>query len=189
MACDRDGYDSDFSRRLAKTSADSVYHGDGLIDVSNANAPLTTGNPAITSSGMVFAYRELKDNAAGAATLRTVVTGANVAVGAVTTLATVAAATRVEFAASGIAVGDIVFVGTADGKLSYTAMVTTVTSNILLSITILSIAVAGSNIATDGVRLFAAADNPAINTVVNNQADPRNGKLLNNVLYEPSWCV
>ena len=58
LAYDRDGYDSDFSRCLAKTSADSVYHGDGLIDVSNANAPLTTGNPAITSSGMVFAHRE-----------------------------------------------------------------------------------------------------------------------------------
>ena len=186
LAYDRDGYDSDFSRRLAKTSSDSVYHGDGLIDVSNANAPLTTGNPAITSSGLVFAQRVLVDNTAipAAATNRTVATAANVAVGAVTTLATLAAATRVEFANSGIVIGDIVFVGTADGRLIYTAMVTTVTSNILLSITILSIAVAGADITT-GVRLFSAADNPAVNTVVNNQADPRNGKYLNNVLYQP----
>ncbi len=109
LAYDCDGYDSDFSRRLAKTSPDSVYHGDGLIDASNANAPLTTGNPAVTSSGLVFAYHELKDNTAGAATLRTVATGANVAVGVVTTLTSAAAATRrVDYTASGVAIGDIV---------------------------------------------------------------------------------
>ncbi len=61
-------------------------------------------------------------------------------------------------------------------------MVTTLTSNLILNVTILSIATAGVDITT-GARLFAAADNPAINTVVNNQADPRNGKYLNNVLY------
>ncbi len=39
----RDGYDADFSLHLAKTSSDSLYHGDGVIDVSNGNAPLATG--------------------------------------------------------------------------------------------------------------------------------------------------
>ena len=185
LAYDRDGYDSDFSRRLAKTSSDSVYHGDGLIDVSNANAPLTTGNPSIASNGLVFAYRELKDNATNAATLRTVVTGANTLVGTVVTLTSVAAATRVDYTQSAVAVGDLVYVGTADGKLTYTAMVTTVTSAISLNVTILAIAIAGVNIVTDGVRLLAVSDNPAVTTQVNNQADPRNGKYLNNVLYQP----
>ncbi len=48
-------------------------------------------------------------------------------------------------------------------------MLTTVISNISLNVTILSIAVPGSNIVTDGVRLFSVADNPAVNTVVNDQ--------------------
>jgi len=78
----------------------------------------------------VFAHRDLKDNTGAAATLRTVVTGANTGVGTVVTLNSVAAGTRVDYTTSGVAVGDIVFVGTADGKLSYTAMVTTVTSAI-----------------------------------------------------------
>ena len=35
LAYDRDGYEADFSRRLAKTSSDSLYDRDGLLDVSN----------------------------------------------------------------------------------------------------------------------------------------------------------
>ena len=89
-----------------------------------------------------------------------------------------AAATRVDYAQSGVAVGDLVYVGTADGKLTYTAMVTTVTSAIILNVTILSIAIAGSNIQTDGVRLFSVADNPAVNSIINNQAELRNGKYF-----------
>ena len=44
LAYDRDGYDSYFSRRLAKTSSDSLYDKDGLLDVSNINAPVTTSS-------------------------------------------------------------------------------------------------------------------------------------------------
>ena len=77
LAYSRDGYDSDFSRRLAKTSADGMYHKDGLVDVSNANAPITSTNPTITSNGLAFAYRDLKVAAAGAAAAdRTVATSA-----------------------------------------------------------------------------------------------------------------
>jgi len=68
-------------------------------------------------------------------------------------------------------------------------MVTTLTSAVNISVTILSIAIADVNIVNDGVRLLSVADNPAIATSVNNQADPRNGKFLNNVLYQPPLGV
>jgi hypothetical protein len=72
--------------------------------------PLTTGNPAITLSGLVFAHRVLVDNAGPpvAATDRTVATGANVAVGLVTALTSAAAVTRVNYANTGVQVGDVV---------------------------------------------------------------------------------
>ncbi len=96
------------------------------MDVSNANAPLYRKS----STGEVFAHRVLADNAAGAATLRPVATGP---VGAVTILTSVAAATRADYAQSEVAIGDIVFVGTADEKLIYTAMLTTLTSAVTTS--------------------------------------------------------
>ena len=55
LAYDRDGYDSDFSRRLARTSADSLYDKYGQLDVSNINAPVTT--TSFVNGGSVYAYK------------------------------------------------------------------------------------------------------------------------------------
>jgi len=55
---DLTGFDPDFSRRLAKTCADGVYHRDGLIDCSPYNsAPLSP--ESLTQIPLVFQNKEV----------------------------------------------------------------------------------------------------------------------------------
>jgi hypothetical protein len=182
-----DGYDSDFSRRLAKTSSDSLYDRDGLLDVSNINAPVTT--TSFVNSGSVYVYKT--PAAAGPAEINNRVVAPQVGrtIGQTITLTT---AVRDDFnwlltTSVAIAAGDVVVIGTAAGVYVATVLVLTTangggTTSVLTG-TIIQLAAGLANADTGVAFLWAASITP------NRQADPRSGKYLNNVLYQPPLGV
>ena len=175
LAYDRDGYDSDFSRRLAKTSSDSLYDKDGLLDVSNINAPVTTSS--FVNSGSVYAYKT--PAAAGPVEInnRVVAPQATRAIGQTITLTTTV---RNDFdwtltTTVAIVAGDVVVTGTALGVYVATSMVLTVangggTTSVLTG-TVIQLAAGLANADTGVAFLWAAS------IVPNRQADPRSGKF------------
>ena len=188
LAYDRDGYDSDFSRRLARTSADSLYDKYGQLDVSNINAPVTT--TSFVNSGSVYAYKT--PAAAGPTEInsRVIAPQGGRTIGQTITLT---AAVRNDFdwlltTTVAIAAGDVVVIGTAAG--AYVATVLFLSANnpglattSIATGTIIQLAAGLANADTGVAFLWAASIAP------NRQADPRTGKFLNNVLYQPPLGV
>ena len=187
LAYDRDGYDSDFSRRLARTSADSIYDKYGQLDVSNSNAPVTT--TSFVNGGSVYAYKTPAAAANTEIKNRLIAPQAGRTIGQTITLTT---AVRDDFnwlltTTAAIVAGDIVVIGTAVGAYVATVIVATTangggTTSVLTG-TIIQLA-AGLAIADTGVAFLWAAS-----IVPNRQADPRTVKFLNNVLYQPPLGV
>ena len=189
LAYDRDGYDSDFSRRLARTSADSLYDKYGQLDVSNINAPVTT--TSFVNSGSVYAYKT--PAAAGPTEInsRVIAPQGGRTIGQTITLT---AAVRNDFdwlltTTVAIAAGDVVVIGTAAGAYVATVLflsannpVAPATTSIATG-TIIQLAAGLANADTGVAFLWAAS------IVPNRQADPRTGKFLNNVLYQPPLGV
>jgi hypothetical protein len=186
LAYDRDGYDSDFSRRLAKTSSDSLYDRDGLLNVSNNNAPVTT--TSFVNSGSVYVYKT-PAAAGGEINSRVITPQAGRTIGQTITLTT---AVRDDFnwtltTTVAIAAGDVVVIGTAVGVYVATVLVLATangggTTSVLTG-TLIQLAAGLANADTGVAFLWAASITP------NRQADPRNGKYLNNVLYQPPLGV
>ena len=189
LAYDRDGYDSDFSRRLARTSADSLYDKYGQLDVSNINAPVTT--TSFVNSGSVYSYKTPAGTGNVEINSRVIAPQATRTIGQTITL-TAADRANLDWTlttTAAIAAGDVVVIGTAAG--AYVATVLFLSANNPVAPATTSIATgtiiqlaAGLVNADTGVAFLWAAS-----IVPNRQADPRTGKFLNNVLYQPPLGV
>ncbi len=108
--------DADFSRRLAKTSSDSLYVRDGLLNVSNNNAPVTT--TSFVNSGSVYVYKTPAATGGGEINSRVIVPQATRTIGQTITLTT-ADRGNLDWLLTttvAIAAGDVVVIGTAAGE-------------------------------------------------------------------------
>ena len=189
LAYDRDGYDADFARRLAKTSVDGMYHKDGLIDCSNNNVPDSTA--AFVNNGVAYTYKIPAGTGQAEIKSYLIAPQAGKTIGQTITLTTADVAnldwTLTVAGWTAIVAGDIVVIGTAAGVYVATILMATAangggTTSVLTG-TLIALATGQAN-ANAGVRfLYAATLAPT------RQADPRVGKYLNNVLYQPPLGV
>lgn len=189
LAYNRDGYDADFSRRLARSSEDGTYHKDGVRDCTNSNQPLTTTPQSIYHNG---AGRELKNSDTSAALLianKTINTTLP-ATGTGLTLTSAGGVGTIGFDAgnSAVLVGDYITVGTATGLFFAAGYVSVKTSDKVL--TFIPTVYVDTKTRADAAAecktvLSIQAPGAVVNTAQSTVADPRSGKTDGSVMYQP----